>query len=144
MDQEFRITITADRDDAVISVVGPSLDRFNEETAGASGHQRLCRALRGPDGSVAGGLIGSTYWGWLYISLLWIREDLRGRGYGHRLLDLAEEEALRRGATNAYLDTFSFQAPRFYEKRGYRVFGELRGFPPGHDRYFLTKTLKAG
>jgi GNAT superfamily N-acetyltransferase len=72
---------------------------------------------------------------------MWIREELRGRGYGHRLLASAEDEARRRGAKNAYLDTFSFQAPGFYKKHGYRVFGELHDFPTGHQRYFLTKEL---
>jgi hypothetical protein len=47
----------------------------------------------------------------------------------------------RRGAKHAHLDTFSFQAPGFYHKHGYRVFGELPDFPPGHRRYYLTKDL---
>jgi hypothetical protein len=51
------------------------------------------------------------------------------------------EEARWRGARNAYLDTFSFQAPDFYQRHGYRVFGELVDFPPGHTRYYMTKQL---
>jgi len=65
----------------------------------------------------------------------------RGRGYGHRLLTLAEEEGRKRGAEHAYLDTFSFQAPDFYKQHGYHVFGELSDFPQGHRRYYLTKQL---
>jgi hypothetical protein len=42
---------------------------------------------------------------------------------------------------NVFLDTFSFQAPGFYQKLGYRVFGELVDFPPGHTRQYLTKRL---
>ena len=86
-------------------------------------------------------MIGATYWDWLHIDLMWIREDLRGCGYGGSLLMAAEDEARRRGAKNAYLDTFSFQAPDFYKRSGYRVFGELRDFPAGYQRYFLTKRL---
>jgi ribosomal protein S18 acetylase RimI-like enzyme len=87
-------------------------------------------------------LIGVTYWNWFYINLMWIKEDLRGRGYGCQLLTLAEEEARQRGAKHAYLDTFTFQAPGFYQKYGYRIFGELPDFPAGHTRYFLTKQLE--
>jgi hypothetical protein len=58
-----------------------------------------------------------------------------------QLLTLAEDEARQRGAKNVYLDTFSFQAPDFYKQHGYQVFGELEDFPPGHERYFLTKKL---
>jgi ribosomal protein S18 acetylase RimI-like enzyme len=72
---------------------------------------------------------------------MWVREELRGRAYGRSLLTLAEEEARQRGARHAHLDTFSFQAPGFYERHGYRVFGELQDFPRGHRRYYLTKEL---
>lgn len=58
-----------------------------------------------------------------------------------RNLTLAEHEARQRGAKNAYLDTFSFQALNFYKRHGYQVFGELPNLPPGHQRYFLTKQL---
>ena len=77
------------------------------------------------------------FWNWPYIDLLFVKEELRGFGYGHRLLEITEDEARKRGATNVYLDTFSFQAPDFYKQHGYRVFGELKDFPPGHQRYFF-------
>ncbi len=72
---------------------------------------------------------------------MWIKEELRGCGYGHRLLTRIEDEARQHGAKNVYLDTFSFQAPDFYKQHGYQVFGELPDFPSGHQRYFLTKQL---
>ncbi|GAQ00024.1 hypothetical protein NIES2104_65890 [Leptolyngbya sp. NIES-2104] len=40
------------------------------------------------------------------------------------------------------MDTFSFQAPEFYQKLGYTVFGELPDFPIGHRRLFLKKVLR--
>ena len=69
------------------------------------------------------------------------QEDLRGKGFGKELLSQAEEEARQRGAMHAYLDTFSFQAPGFYQKQGYEVFGQLDDFPTGHQRYFCKKKL---
>ena len=72
---------------------------------------------------------------------MWVKEELRGQGYGHQLLAMAEIEARQRGATEAYLDTFSFQAPEFYKKNGYQIFGVLENFPPGHQRFYLTKAL---
>jgi GNAT superfamily N-acetyltransferase len=101
----------------------------------------VCIILYTPHQDIAGGLIGETHWGWFYINLMFIKEELRNRGFGHRILTLAEEKARQYGANHAYLDTFSFQAPGFYEKHGYRVFGELKDFPPGHQRYYLTKQL---
>jgi GNAT superfamily N-acetyltransferase len=93
------------------------------------------------DGEIVGGVIGATYWNWLYINLMWIRKDLRGQGYGTKLLTLAEDEARQRGAKHAYLDTFSFQAPDFYKKQGYEEFGRLDNFPGQYTRYFFSKDL---
>ncbi|MCP4427876.1 MAG: GNAT family N-acetyltransferase, partial [Chloroflexi bacterium] len=98
--------------------------------------------LRAPDDEeVVGGVIGELFFGWFHVDLLWVKEELRGQGYGRRLLARVEEGARQRGAKNAYLDTFSFQAPDFYKKLGYEVFGELPDFPAGHQRYFLMKKL---
>jgi GNAT superfamily N-acetyltransferase len=141
MDDEYQIVYVDDPEQSAWGIIGRGISSYNTGQAGESGYQHLCFVLHGPDESIAGGVIGATYYEWLYVNLLWVKEELRGRGYGHRLLTLAEDEARRRGATNAYLDTFSFQAPDFYQRHGYRVFGELPDFPPGHQRYFLTKQL---
>lgn len=122
-------------------IIGGGISAFNKQQAGEDKGKTLCYVIQGPDKEVVGGVIGATYWDWLYIDLMWIREDLRGQGYGKQLLEHIEEEARKRGAKNAYLDTFSFQAPNFYKKNGYYFFGELQNFPPGHQRYFLTKKL---
>ena len=93
------------------------------------------------DQEIVGGLLGETYWEWFYVDLIWVKVELRGQGYGKQLMEISEAEARRRGAKNAYLDTFSFQAPGFYEGLGYEIFGELDDYPPGHRRYFMKKKL---
>jgi len=123
------------------SIIGGGISEFNTQQAGDDNGKNLCFVLRGPDDTVVGGIIGATHWNWLYINLMWIREDLRGQGYGEQLLALAEGEGRKRGAKHAYLDTFSFQAPGFYKKYGYQVFGELADFPGEHQRYYLKKDL---
>ena len=64
---------------------------------------------------------------------------MRGRGLGGRLLAAAEQEAVRRGCVGALLDPHDFQAPAFYYKHGYELFGTLTDLPPGHVRYYLAK-----
>ena len=138
MDKEYEVVYL---EKPAWGIIGQGITDHNEQQAGDDRAQSLCFVLRGPDEAVAGGVIGATYWDWLHIDLMWVKDELRGRGHGHRLLMAAEEEARRRGAKHAYLDTFSFQAPDFYQRHGYRVFGELADFPPGHQRYFLSKEL---
>jgi len=97
--------------------------------------------IRGHDGSVGGGLLGETYWGWLHVGTLWVEEGLRGQGYGTKLLAMAEAEALRRGCKASYLDALDFRALPFYERLGYSVWGTLSDFPPGHSPYWVKKDL---
>jgi GNAT superfamily N-acetyltransferase len=67
--------------------------------------------------------------------------DMRGRGVGGELLDRAEAIARARGCTDAYTDTFDFQAPGFWIRHGYEEFGRLEGMPPGHSRVWFRKKL---
>jgi GNAT superfamily N-acetyltransferase len=66
-------------------------------------------------------------------------KSMRGSGLGGRILRQAEEEARRRGCGRGVLYTLSFQAPGFYAKHGWRVFGEVPSSPPGAARVFMTK-----
>jgi GNAT superfamily N-acetyltransferase len=141
MSEEYRIIQVEKPEDEMWGVIGGGLHHYNVQQAGDPQGKQVCVILYTPQQEIAGGLIGETHWGWFYINLMFVKEELRGRGFGHRILTLAEEKARQYGAKHAYLDTFSFQAPGFYEKLGYRVFGELKDFPPGHQRNYLTKQL---
>ncbi|NUQ36965.1 MAG: GNAT family N-acetyltransferase [Caldilineales bacterium] len=101
----------------------------------------LCLFVRDADGALQGGLIAETYWGWLDIDILWLRQSRRGQGVGRQLLAQAEAEAVRRGCAWAQVKTFSFQAQAFYEKQGYRVVGEMRDYPPGASFLWMRKDL---
>ena len=101
-------------------------------------------ALRSGGGRVIGGLLGSTVWDWLQIDVLWVAETDRGQGHGRRLMERAEQIARARGCRNARVDTFDFEARGFYERLGYRVYGELHGFPRGHSHLHLAKRFDGG
>lgn len=103
--------------------------------------KHLCVFARGTDGDIVGGLTGKTYWEYLEVSFLWVHESQRGLGYGTRLLKAAEAEAKARGCGHILLDTFSFQAPDFYTKLGFKEFGRLSGFSGQYDRHYLHKRL---
>ena len=141
MDEEYKIVYVKKPEESAWGIIGHGVGDYNKEQAGDNNFQRFCYVLKDSDEEVVGGVLGEVYWDWLYIDLLWVKDELRGRGHGHRLLTRAEDEAREQGAKNAYLDTFSFQAPDFYKDHGYQVFGELQDFPPGYQRYFYTKQL---
>ena len=96
------------------------------------------------DGALVGGLTGRTHSlrAWLEISTLWVDEAHRGRGIGRELMERAEEEAYRRGCLYARLSTSTFQAPGFYEKLGYTLYGKLEDCPPGDTALYCHKNLR--
>ena len=125
-----------------LRVIREGYDRDTEKLIGEEGRRELAFFVRDGDGEVVGGINGvySNY-GWLWIGLLWVKEDLRGQGSGSQLMARIEEEARSNGCTNAYLNSFSFQAVGFYQKLGDRIYGELDDFPPGQQVCALTKRL---
>ncbi|WP_306393777.1 GNAT family N-acetyltransferase [Telluria beijingensis] len=135
------VTLDATPDYRDANTVIQGLIDFNAAHADGAAPQELLVTLRDVAGKVVGGLSGDTWVGWLQVHALWVADDVRGRGMGRALMLEAESEAMRRGCTQAFLETLSFQAPAFYEKLGYTVFSRLDGFPPGGARYAMRKTL---
>ena len=122
-------------------MIGKGLNASNVEATGIDDRQPLAVVVRGADGAVLGGLSGRTSLGMLFINVVHLPRHLRGAGLGSQLLQLAEEEARRRGCRSGVLWTISFQAPGFYERHGWRRFGEVPCDPPGTSRIFLSKEL---
>lgn len=135
------VEVHATRPSAEITHIEEALHRYNTAHFGSDDAIPLVVLLRDETGHLYGGLVGTTYWQWLAIDLLWIDDALRGRGFGSQLLHTAETEALRRGCHSAHLDTFSFQAPTFYQQYGYEVYGTLDNYTAGHQRLYLRKRL---
>lgn len=90
---------------------------------------------------IAGILAGMGYWKGLEIKILWVDETYRNEGLGSKLLNHTETMAKAKGAIISMLDTFDFQAEAFYLKNGYEVVGEIKNFPNGHKRIYLSKKL---
>ena len=84
------------------------------------------------------------FYDWLTVSMLWVREDCRGKGIGGMLLAQAESIAAKQGCVGSTLSTYAFQARPFYESKGYAVFGTLPDNPMGCPRYFMQKPLAPG
>jgi GNAT superfamily N-acetyltransferase len=135
------LTLTDQPDPGLAEAVRENLYLYNRATIGHEGYRPLCVFAHSEDGSLLGGLLGGTYWNWLVVDILWIAEGARRQGLGTEILRTAEAEAMARGCTRVHLDTHDFQAPKFYSKHGYTVFGELHGQPEGHTRFYLAKVL---
>jgi GNAT superfamily N-acetyltransferase len=144
MESTYNIALEAEPKASDINVIVRGLMEFNRLQTGGASPEYLLATVRNSQGEVVGGLLGATYLGWLQIHSVWLPDELRGLNYGTELMGIAEGEALRRGCPRIFLETYSFQALPFYEKRGYTVISRLPDFPPGGARYALIKRLSSG
>lgn len=99
-------------------------------------------AGHGPgSGKLLAGVYGYVFWNWCDLRLLWVDESVRGHGLGTQIMDRFEDACRDWGMVGMVLDTASFQAQGFYEKRGYRTFATLADRPPGYTTAFMEKRL---
>jgi GNAT superfamily N-acetyltransferase len=136
------VTLSETRDPQAEAVVTGGLAAYNKETFGRVDTQTLDILVRDDKSSeIIGGLLGRSSLGLFFLDLFYLPKELRRSGLGSRIMGLAEDEARRRGCTAAFVYTVTFQAPEFYERHGYRRFGEIACPPDGATRIFLSKAL---
>ena len=138
---EIRIVSDPHASESLKQFVTDQLDLYNVAVTGFSAYSPVNFFLRDEGDEVMGGLLAAIWGGSLFIRILWVSEALRGRGLGRRLLEAAERRAVERGCRHVFLDTFSFQAPGFYERLGYRTYARAEDWPVGHTHHFLRKDL---
>lgn len=128
-------------EDERLQILEP-LKAYNAEKAGDGLSEKFAFFIRDElTDTVLGGLHARILYQWLFIELLIVPEQCRGQRMGSQLMEMAEDIARERNCIGVWLDTFDFQAPEFYLKHGYQLFGQLDDYPAGHQRLFYQKRL---
>lgn len=92
------------------------------------------------EGRIVGGIVAGGLGDLLEVEFLYVEEAYRGRGLGQRLLAHVEDLARKKGLKRVLLNTYSFQAPGFYEKLGYtQVLKLAPAFDDVTQTYFLKE-----
>ncbi len=115
--------------------------RFNESKIDGYSYDNFIYKIIDNFNSMVAGINCEIGGGWLYIVGIWVAEHHRGKGYGEKLLAASEKKAVEKGCHSSYLFTYDFQAPDFYKKKGYKVFGKLDKFCDNHAKIFMKKRL---
>ncbi|MGE5362327.1 MAG: GNAT family N-acetyltransferase [Bacteroidales bacterium] len=136
------LIVRTDPTPAEVDLLENHIYDFNAKTTGINDAVGLAIFGRDDGGRVIAGLCGHTWGGCCEIRQLWVHEDLRGRGIGRRLLQLAEREARRRNCSQILLATHSFQAPEFYRKLGFEIVATIPNYPRGYQDLHLRKVLR--
>lgn len=114
---------------------------YNRANREQSKSEPLNIYLEDEEGNLVAGMVAETFGNWLEIEYLYVSDDLRGQGIGSKILEMSEKESRNRGCKYSFVDTFNFQAPKFYEKHGCKEVFALKKYPYIGERYYYTKEL---
>lgn len=106
-------------------------------------YHSFVKVAKNNEGEIIGGAVAySSMYHIGYLDTLWVDERYRGQGIGTELLKQAEQALIQFGCHMCHLDTFDFQAPKFYLNAGYTEFGRLEHEHVNLTEYFFYKKLK--
>jgi len=97
--------------------------------------------VRNENHQIVAGCAGDLLYGCLYVGQLWVSASLRKKGYGTKLMELAENLAKERACNFMAVNTMDWEALDFYRSRGFFVEFERHGFDKNSIFYFLRKNL---
>ena len=122
-------------------IIGDLIRSYNRSKREAAESEPLNIYVEDDSGELMAGLVAETFGNWLEIEYLFVKEDLRAQGIGSQLLQQAESEAKKRNCRFAFVNTYQFQAPSFYQKHGYQEVFTLKDYPCTGQRHYYQKEL---
>ena len=140
MDGSYRIEDGIDSE-LIIQLLEDRIYHHNSRAIYKDDGCLFSRIVRDKSKDVIAGIAGWTWASVCEITQLWVNEKIRKKGLGKLLLEAAEAVAKNKGCHTILVKSYSFQAPGFYEKHGYRIEHVLNGFPQGHNYYTLIKKI---
>ncbi|KRF13457.1 GNAT family N-acetyltransferase [Paenibacillus sp. Soil787] len=105
-------------------------------------YEEINLTIKDNEGKIIGGILSVHCWNWIEVDILWIDKELRGSGFGTQLLTRIEDIAKEKKCTFIKLNTFSFQAPEFYMKNGYKEIAVFEDAPLGSKHYYFRKDIR--
>ena len=121
--------------------IGDLIRSYNRSKREKAESEPLNIYVEDDSGELMAGLVAETFGNWLEIEYLFVKENLRGQGIGSQLLHQAESEAKKRNCRFAFVNTYQFQAPAFYQKYGYKKVFIMKDYPYTGQRHYYQKEL---
>jgi GNAT superfamily N-acetyltransferase len=139
MAKKFKITVTDNPDPLDLQIIRQDSEGHHAAHTPPVDWLPLGVFMRDLQGNLMAGVVGGSYWGWIYIATLWVKDPLQRKSNGLRMLKEAEKEGLRRGCGHAFIETVDYDSMLFYESLGYFVTKKTE--ESGTTRYAMQKEL---
>ncbi|GLO63939.1 N-acetyltransferase [Vibrio sp. MACH09] len=136
------ISVTHSPKNEEIACIYDGLSEFNHKNIPQIEDNSFAIFVRDKTGNIVGGLTGAIYLTSVQIKYLWLSETLRNKGVGGELMHRVEQECRTRNIKNIAVNTYSFQAPLFYQSQGFKEIGRYEDYlDKGIDKIFYLKHL---
>ena len=137
------ITFTHSPTSKDIDCIYQGLGDFNQRFVPEITDESFAIFARDNSGEILGGLTGFIYITSVQIRFLWLSEKIRNQGVGSALLEKIELVCKEREIRNIAVDTYTFQAPKFYESHGFKEIGRYKDYlVKDVDKIFYQKVLR--
>ena len=90
--------------------------------------------------TIVGIIQGDIMWGVIHIELLMVKPEYRKLGVGGLLVSKVADLAKERICTMMTVETFDFQAPEYWQAKGFNIDLKRAGYQ-GNTMYYLSKLL---
>jgi len=141
MNSEEYTIIDYEFPDEALEFLEEKIYENNSGLVGKKDGKLFSKIIKDETNSIIAGIAGWTWANACEITTLWVDQQHRKKGFGKKLLEEAEREAIMNHCSVISLRSYDFQAPLFYEKYGYKTEHIIDDFPPGHRYYYLLKRL---
>jgi GNAT superfamily N-acetyltransferase len=141
MKKKVKVILGKDPNPKDFETIASGLRAHHKECGHVRDEKKFSMILKDDKGDTVGGIITTCFWGRMRIDQIWVEKSLRKQGWGRKMLEKAEKQAIKLGCHAAHTDTFEWQAIQFYKKCGYEVFAKLDDYPIGYKLYYFSKKL---
>lgn len=129
--------------DEDLTVISAGVVEFGRAEA-AGGNPRPIASFLREDEIIIAGATGQTEFQRLFVSYLWVKEELRGNGLGRAVLKSIEDAACERGVRDSLIETLSDRTAVLYRRCGYAEISVIPRYVGTFTKYVMLKQLRPG
>lgn len=137
----LKIEFINNTDEKIYKIIDEEFNKYAKQNEVVCNYEPFT-FLAKEDDKIVGIITGHSYYEEIHIGDLIVLEEYRGNKIGKQLVISVEEYYKNKGFKNINLTTYGFQAPKFYEKCGFKIeFIRKDKENPKLSKYFLIKYL---
>lgn len=139
--RQYTIVVDENPPSDKIQLIRQHLIAYNTSHSRIEEGREVALFLEDAAGQLHGGVVAWIWGACMEIEYAAVDASLRGAGWGRKLFQRVDAVAAAWGCRTIVLDTYTFQAPEFYQKIGFHRLAAVAGYPGGIMKIYMIKHL---